>query len=143
MRKSRCGECGGKSEAVSSMFPFCSECDFVAATAKQFQEHVLNHERVWWRATRDSFFEYGEENSTSSSDLPIPTFEEYLKIIGLCRSCSFLKQEDCDLIKSDEILGNVSDLFARVELTSTPVKKPQPVINNNQDDNTQVSLQSP
>ena len=144
MRKSRCGECCGKSEAVSSVFPFCSECDFVAATPVQFQRHILQHERVWWRATRDSFFEYKEENlSSSSTDLPIPTFEEYLKIIGLCRSCSFLEQSECDVINADFVLEDVSDLFSCVELTSTPVKKPQPVINNNQDDNTQVSLQSP
>ena len=64
-------------------FPFCSECDFVAATPKQFQKHVLEHERVWWRATMESFFMWAEEQeSTTGINLYIPFFEEYLKIIG-------------------------------------------------------------
>ena len=84
MRKSRCGEDHGKSEAVSVEFPFCSECDFVAATPKQFQRHVLEHESVWWRATIQSFFDWADEQDfIPDFDIHIPDFNEYLKIINV------------------------------------------------------------
>ena len=144
MKKPKCGECHGKSEAVPAEFPFCSECDFVASTSKQFQKHVLEHERVWWRATLESFFLWGEESSsTSAIDLYIPFFEEYLKIIGICRSCSFPKPSHCDSINTDVFLGYVSDLFPSDAMTSTRKTKPQPnIITNNVDVDTLVSLQS-
>ena len=123
-------------------FPFCSECDFVAATPTQFQKHVLEHERVWWRATMESFFMWAEEQeSTTVINLYIPFFEEYLKIIGICRSCSFPKPSHCDSINTDVFLGYVSDLFPCVAMTSTKTK-PQPNIITNIDVDTLVSLQS-
>jgi len=145
MGKSRCGECHGKSEAVPLEFPFCSECDFVAATPKQFQRHVLEHERVWWIATMESFLDWADDQDTAPEfDIEIPFFSEYLKIIGLCRSCSFPQNSECDVINTDSILEFVSGLFTCAESTLViKTFKLSPVINNNQDDNTQVSLQSP
>ena len=69
----------------------------MAATPKQFQRHVLEHERVWWRATIQSFFDWAYEQEYLPDlalqrrmfDIYIPDFDEYLKIIGLCKSCSF------------------------------------------------------
>ena len=127
-------------------FPFCSECDFVAATPKQFQRHVLQHERVWLKATTESFFDWADEQESAPDfDIDIPFFNEYLEMIGLCRSCSFPQNSECDVINSDSVLEFVPGLFTCVESTlviKTSKLSPN-VINNNQDDNTQVSLQSP
>ena len=137
MKKPKCGECCDKSEAVSSMFPFCSECEYVAATPKQYQRHVLEHERVWWRSATESWHEVQEESEWGTfPTIYIPDFEEYLKIIGLCR-CSFPQQSECDVINTEFVLEFVTGLFPG-DKTSAKTLTPLPDINN-----TQVSLQSP
>ena len=126
-------------------FPFCSECEFVAATPKQFQRHVLQHEKLWWKTTMESLFDWADEKELAPDfDIDIPTFNEYLKIIGLCRACSFPQESECDVINPDSVLESVSSLFTYVESTLViKTSKISPNVINNSNDNTQVSLQSP
>ena len=118
-----CGECDGESEAAPNTFPLCPEldCDFIAATPKQWRKHLKFHEEEWWTITVEGYFEHIREiGARSGQGIYVPDFDNYLKQIRWCDKCSFPEDEECDMLPDVLESGGIGFLFESVKTVIAP-----------------------